>query len=94
MIVLLTAGLILLVFTVPAVIYYRRRKLKAPEENKSGEKTQKKQQFNRVSDEEIVNTEEVTYASVQINKATTKRRVHAEPQEQDDSVIYSTVKKA
>ncbi|KAI5092478.1 hypothetical protein C0J45_18109 [Silurus meridionalis] len=57
---------------VESVIYYRRRKLKAPEENKSGEKTQKKQQFNRVSDEEIVNTEEVTYASVQINKATTK----------------------
>ncbi|KAB5532833.1 hypothetical protein PHYPO_G00124700 [Pangasianodon hypophthalmus] len=113
-----------------------RRKFKAPEENgrESGEKTQTKPQLNQVSqvpDEEMMNKEEVTYASVQ-NKATTKgsqvavqlnqvpqpdeevldkggviyasvcikpnkpteRRVHAEQQEQDDSVIYSAVKKA
>ncbi|KAM9436142.1 uncharacterized protein Hap1MRO34_000672 [Clarias gariepinus] len=130
MIVLVTAGVMFMVFAIPAVIYNRRRKFKAAEENRreSGEKTQTKPQLQQVSqdsDEETLSKEEVTYASVQkkaktkglINRVPqsdeevldegvtyasvcvkpnkpTKQRVHTEQQEEDDSVIYSTVKTA
>ncbi|XP_060756608.1 uncharacterized protein LOC132867654 [Neoarius graeffei] len=98
-IVSVTVGMIFIISViVGAVIYIRRRKCKAPEENgqESGEKTQTKPQLNQVSqdpDEETLKQEEVTYASVQI-KPTTKGQVHTEQQQEDDSVIYSTVKKA
>ncbi|KAM9431832.1 B-cell receptor CD22-like [Clarias gariepinus] len=129
MIVLVTAAVILIVI-LGAVIYNRRRKFKAAEENRgeSGEKTQKKSQLHQVSqdpDEETLSNEEVIYASArkkaktkesqvtaQINQVSppdeevtyasvcvkpnkpTKQRVHTEQQEEDDSVIYSTVKTA
>ncbi|KAM9431870.1 uncharacterized protein Hap1MRO34_003005 [Clarias gariepinus] len=134
MIVLVTAGVMFMVFAIPAVIYNRRRKFKAAEENRgeSGEKTQTKLQSQQVSQDpgeetlnkEVTHTsiqkkaktkgsqvtaqlnqvpqlgeevldEEVTYASVCVkpNKPT-KQRVHTEQQEEDDSVIYSTVKTA
>ncbi|XP_053467225.1 uncharacterized protein LOC128599544 [Ictalurus furcatus] len=104
-IVLVTAGVIFMVLAVPAVIYIRRRKLKAPEENggESGEKTQTKPQLNQVAqvpDEEKWNKEDVTYACVQ-NKATNKRsevtaqlnRVPRPDEEALDKgdVIYSSV---
>ncbi|XP_060756453.1 uncharacterized protein LOC132867515 isoform X2 [Neoarius graeffei] len=134
-IVSVSVGVIFIVSViVGAVIYIRRRKCKAPEENgqESGEKTQTKPQLNQVSqypDEETLKKEEVTYASVQIKpttkgsqvtaqlnqvpqsdevldeggvtyasvgikpKGSPKQRVHTEQQE-DDSVIYSAVKKA
>ncbi|XP_053343767.1 myeloid cell surface antigen CD33-like, partial [Clarias gariepinus] len=136
MIVLVTAGVMFMVFAIAAVIYNRRRKFKAAEENRgeSGEKTQTKPQLHQVSqdpDEETLNKEEVTYASVQKKAKTkgsqvtaklnqvpqfdeevldeggvtyasvcvksnqpTKQRVHTDQQEEDDSVIYSTVKTA
>ncbi|KAF5882005.1 myeloid cell surface antigen CD33-like isoform X1 [Clarias magur] len=76
MVVLVTAGVTFMVFALPAVIYNRRRKFKAAEENRreSGEKTQTKLQVSQDPDEETLNMEEVTYASVQ-KKTKTKGSV-------------------
>ncbi|XP_047006194.1 uncharacterized protein LOC128628636 isoform X2 [Ictalurus punctatus] len=63
-----------------------------------GENTHDKQtkpQINNVPqlDDETLHTEEVTYATVFVkDKKLEQGRVHTERQEEDDSVIYSTVK--
>ncbi|KAF5900965.1 myeloid cell surface antigen CD33-like isoform X1, partial [Clarias magur] len=72
MVVLVTAGVMFMLFALPAVIYNRRRKFKAAGENRreSGEKTQTKPQLHQVSQDPDKETE-VTYTSVQ-RKAKTK----------------------
>ncbi|XP_058232031.1 uncharacterized protein LOC131344088 [Hemibagrus wyckioides] len=100
-IVLVIAGVSVLVSV--AVIHNRRRKFKAPEEivGESGEKTRTKPQFSshvsHLTDEEMLNKEEVTYSSVQKQAATEGSQLNRDPQpdEEDEEdkggVIYAPV---
>ncbi|XP_053530802.1 uncharacterized protein LOC108256273 isoform X2 [Ictalurus punctatus] len=103
-IVLVIVAVILVI--VAAVINHGRKRVEAEEENsgKGAEKAQvgenthdkpTKPQINNVPqlDDETLHTEEVTYATVFVkDKKLEQGRVHTERQEEDDSVIYSTVK--
>ncbi|XP_053530763.1 uncharacterized protein LOC108256269 isoform X2 [Ictalurus punctatus] len=103
-IVLVIVAVILVI--VAAVINHGRKRVEAEEENsgkgaekaQAGEKTHDKPtkpQINNVPqlDDETLHTEEVTYATVFVkDKKLEQGRVHTERQEEDDSVIYSTVK--
>ncbi|XP_058232020.1 uncharacterized protein LOC131344081 [Hemibagrus wyckioides] len=100
-IVLVIAGVSVLVSV--AVIHNRRRKFKAPEEivGESGEKTRTKPQFSshvsHLTDEEMLNKEQVTYSSVQKQAATEGSQLNRDPQpdEEDEEdkggVIYAPV---
>ncbi|XP_053467215.1 uncharacterized protein LOC128599542 isoform X3 [Ictalurus furcatus] len=105
-IIVLVIVVVILVI-VAAVINHRRKRVEAQEENsgKGAEKAQQvgenthdkptKPQLNIVPqlDDETLHTEEVTYATVFVkDKKPEQGRVHTERQEEDDSVIYSTVK--